>query len=201
MAKNDWQLVSDFRTFCCHMEKHAKNDSKSRFKKRDAKPFLRVIHAIISIFRLHFPLKPGMNGLPQKPGINTKIAHLHAANRYLSSFWPNRINAEGLEVWSEIRCLKDIQKELTHRPVCRQGQAVFCHNLSETLRINIYFDVTCDRYQVDSQHFNGHMSQVTFPLTSKSHRQREQGKATRGGIIRPLSQQFFVMIWHTPLVV
>lgn len=46
----------------------------------------------------------------------------------------------------EKHCLKGVQKELTHRPACRQGQAAFCHENSETLKINIYFDVTCDRY-------------------------------------------------------
>lgn len=54
------------------MENHAKNGPKSGFKKWDAKPFLRIIHDVISIFRLHFPQKAGMNGLPPGPGINTK---------------------------------------------------------------------------------------------------------------------------------
>lgn len=54
------------------MENHAKNDQKSRFKKWDAKPFLRIIHDVISIFRLHFPQKAGMNGLAAESGINTK---------------------------------------------------------------------------------------------------------------------------------
>lgn len=72
MAKNDSQLGCDFRTFRGHMENHAKNGPKSRFKKWDAKPFLRIIHDIISIFRLHFPPKAGMNGLPPGPSINTK---------------------------------------------------------------------------------------------------------------------------------
>ena len=92
----------------------------------------------------------------------------------------------------EKHCLKGVQKELTHRPACRQGQAAFYHENSETLKINIYFDVTCDRYQIDTQHFNSHMSQVTFPLSSKSHRQREQGNTTRGGIIRPSRSHFSI---------
>lgn len=57
MTKNGWQVVSHFRTFRGHMENHAKNGPKSRFKKWDAKPFLRIIHDIFSIFRLHFPKK------------------------------------------------------------------------------------------------------------------------------------------------
>lgn len=57
MAKIDSHFGYDFRTFRGHMENHAKNGPKSRFKKWDAKPFLRIIHDVISIFRLHFPKK------------------------------------------------------------------------------------------------------------------------------------------------
>lgn len=135
-----------------------------------------------------------MNGLPQNLA---SIPNRPAARCKLllcPSSLPNWRNAEGLKSYAGKALFKGKFKKLTHRPICRQVQTVFCHGLSETLRINIYFDVTCDRYQFDSQHFNGHMSQVTFPLTSKSHRQREQGNTTRGGIIRPLSQPF--SLWY-----
>lgn len=96
-----------------------------------------------------------------------KMAQLHAANCYsVRQAYLTEGTRKDWKVTQEKRCLKGSSKKLTHRPICRQGQTVFCHGLSETLRINIYFDVTCDRYQFDSQHFNGHMSQVTFPLTS-----------------------------------
>lgn len=108
-----------------------------------------------------------MNGLPQnlasipnRPSARCKLLP------YLSTR-PYRRNAEGLKSYAGKALFKwEFKKKLTHRPICRQGQTVFYHGLSETPRINIYFDVTCDRYQFDSQHFNGHMSQVTFPLTS-----------------------------------
>lgn len=135
-----------------------------------------------------------MNGLPQNLAFTPNRPSARCKTILCLSTRPYRRNAEELKSYAGKALFKgEFKKKLTHRPICRQGQTVFCHENSETLRINIYFDVTCDHYHIDSQHFNGHMSQVTFPLTSKSHRQREQGNTTRGGI-RPLSQPFFVMI-------
>lgn len=100
MTKNGWQLVSDFRTFCCHMENHTKNGPKSRFKKWDAKPFLRIIHDIISIFRLHFPQKAGMNGPPQ----NLASIPNRPATRCKPLLCPSTLsswrNAEGLKSYA-----------------------------------------------------------------------------------------------------
>lgn len=84
MTKIDSHFGYDFRTFRGHMENHTKNGPKSRFKKWDAKPFLRIIHDVISIFRLHFPQKAEMNGLPPGPGINTKLPICTLQNDTLS---------------------------------------------------------------------------------------------------------------------
>lgn len=100
MAKNDSQLGCDFRTFRGHMENHAKNDQKSRFKKWDAKPFLRIIHDVISIFRLHFPQKAGMNGLPQNLAFTPNRPSARCKTILCLSTRPYRRNAEELKSYA-----------------------------------------------------------------------------------------------------
>lgn len=99
-------------------------DQKSRFKKWDAKPFLRIIHDVISIFRLHFPQKAGMNGLPQNLASTPNRPSARCKTILCLSTRPYRRNAEELKSYAVKAMFKgefkkaDTQTNLPSRTNC-----------------------------------------------------------------------------------
>lgn len=72
MSESTYTLSAIFALFAVTWKITLKTAQNKGSKNWDAKPFLRIIHDIISIFRLHFSKKAGMNGLLPEPGSNTK---------------------------------------------------------------------------------------------------------------------------------